>query len=116
MSSDHQYSPAFRPTDAGHARALWFALGLTTTFLIAEVIGGLVTGSLALISDAAHMFTDSAALAISLVAIRISQRGAVEKRTIGYHRFEILAAALNANLRPQSSKRRVEIPTSRNAV
>ena len=98
MSSGHQHSHAIQPTDAGHARALWFALGLTTTFLIAEVIGGLVTGSLALISDAAHMFTDSAALAISLVAIRISQRAADGKRTFGYHRFEILAAAFNALL------------------
>ena len=98
MSSGHQHSHAIQPTDAGHARALWFALGLTTTFLIAEVIGGLVTGSLALISDAAHMFTDSAALAISLVAIRLSQRAADGKRTFGYHRFEILAAAFNALL------------------
>lgn len=52
-------------------RALWLALLLTSTFLVAEVVGGILTGSLALISDAAHKFTDTAALAISLAAIRI---------------------------------------------
>jgi cobalt-zinc-cadmium efflux system protein len=79
-------------------RSLWIALGLTTSFLIAEVIGGIVTGSLALISDAAHMFTDAAALAISLAAIRIAKRPKDARRTYGYHRFEILAAAFNALL------------------
>ena len=79
-------------------RSLWIALGLTTSFLIAEVIGGILTNSLALISDAAHMFTDAAALAVSLVAIRIGRRPADSVRTFGYYRFEILAAAFNAVL------------------
>lgn len=90
---------------AGHAhhrttneRRLKLALGLTLAFLIAEVVGGILTGSLALISDAAHMFTDSAGLAIALVAMRIAERPADSKRTFGYYRFEILAAALNAVL------------------
>lgn len=82
----------------GNERALWIALLLTSTFLVAEVVGGILTGSLALISDAAHMFTDTAALAISLVAIRIGKRPADTRRTFGYYRFEILAAALNAIL------------------
>jgi len=77
---------------------LWIALILTTAFLVAEVVGGILTGSLALISDAAHMFTDSAALAISLAAIRIGKRPADSERTFGYYRFEILAAAFNALL------------------
>jgi cobalt-zinc-cadmium efflux system protein len=92
--------------DAGHShvsdnqneRSLWIALGLTTSFLIAEVIGGVVTGSLALIADAAHMFTDAAALAIALVAVRIARRPADRQRSFGYYRFEILAAAFNAML------------------
>lgn len=83
---------------AGNERALWIALGLTSVFLIAEVVGGILTGSLALISDAAHMFTDSAALAISLAAMRIGKRPADTRRTFGYYRFEILAAAANAIL------------------
>ena len=82
----------------GNERALWIALLLTSTFLVAEVVGGILTGSLALISDAAHMFTDTAALAISLVAIRIGKRPADTRRTFGYYRFEILAAAVNAIL------------------
>lgn len=79
-------------------RALRFALLLTTVFLIAEVVAGVLTGSLALISDAAHMFTDAAALAIALVAVRIGKRPADSQRTFGYYRFEILAAAFNAIL------------------
>lgn len=78
--------------------SLRWAFGLTAIFLIAEVIGGIVAQSLALISDAAHMFTDTAALAIALAAIRISKRPADKLRTFGYYRFEILAAAFNAVL------------------
>lgn len=63
-----------------------------------ELVAGVLTQSLALISDAAHMFTDTAALAIALVAIRMGRRAADTKRTFGYHRFEILAAAFNAML------------------
>jgi len=74
------------------------ALGLTGSFMIAEVIGAFVTGSLALLSDAAHMLTDTLALAISLVAIQVAKRPADRKRTFGYARFEILAAAFNALL------------------
>ena len=79
-------------------RALRFALMLTAGFLIAEVVAGFLTGSLALISDAAHMLTDAAALAIALVAVRIGKRPVDRLRTFGYYRFEILAAAFNAIL------------------
>lgn len=94
MSSSH----ANDGTEGKNERPLWIALILTTTFLIAEVVGGVMTNSLALISDAAHMFTDSAALAVSLAAIRIGKRAADNLRTFGYYRFEILAAAFNAVL------------------
>ncbi len=85
---------------AGHAnaRTLGVALGLTTTFLAAEVAAGLIFNSLALLSDAAHMFTDAAALAIALAAIRIGRRKPTDSYTFGYRRFEILAAAFNAIL------------------
>ena len=82
----------------GYEKPLWISLILTTSFMVAEVVGGIFTNSLALISDAAHMFTDSAALAISLAAIQIGKRAADSKRTFGYHRFEILAAAVNGIL------------------
>ncbi len=77
-------------------RALIIALAFTGTYLVAEVAGGILTGSLALLSDAAHMLTDVMALVISLVAIKVGQKPADTKRTFGYYRFEILAAALNA--------------------
>ena len=82
----------------GNERALSVALLLTTTFLVAEFTAGIVFNSLALIADAAHMFTDAAALAIAVAAVRIGRRPADAKRTYGYHRFEILAAAFNALL------------------
>ncbi len=77
---------------------LAIALGLTSTFLVAELIGAYWFGSLALLSDAAHMFTDAAALAIALAAVKIGQKQADKQRTYGYRRFEVLAAAFNAVL------------------
>lgn len=81
-----------------NSRDLTRALCLTGTFLLVEVIGGIAFDSLALLSDAAHMFTDTAALAIALAAIYIGKRAADEKKTFGYRRFEILAASFNAIL------------------
>lgn len=91
MSAGHDHGAS-----TANERNLWIVLGLTTAFMVAEIIGGVITRSLALISDAAHMFTDAAALAIALAAIRIGKRAADHKRTFGYYRFEILAAAFNA--------------------
>lgn len=79
-------------------KMLAIALGLTSTFLVAELVGAFLFNSLALLSDAAHMFTDAAALAIALAAVKIGQRPADDARTFGYRRFEILAAAFNALL------------------
>ncbi|MCG7362984.1 cation diffusion facilitator family transporter [Roseomonas sp. ACRSG] len=81
-----------------NSAALAKALGLTAAFLFAEVAGAYVFNSLALLSDAAHMLTDALALAVALVAIRVGRRPADRRRTWGYHRFEILAAAFNASL------------------
>ena len=80
------------------SKRLTIALALTTTFLIAEVVGAVVFKSLALLSDAAHMMTDVAALAIALAAIKIGERASDDLRTFGYRRFEILAATFNAVL------------------
>ncbi|HQT52917.1 MAG TPA: cation diffusion facilitator family transporter [Phenylobacterium sp.] len=94
MGAGHDHIRGSNP----NTRRLVIALALTSTFLIAEVVAGLVFNSLALLSDAAHMFTDAAALAIALLAIRIGGRAADERKTFGYRRFEILAAAFNAIL------------------
>ncbi|TWO68003.1 cation transporter [Caenimonas sedimenti] len=92
MSGSHNHALP----STGNERSLWIALALTTAFMITEVVAGVITNSLALISDAAHMLTDSAALAIALAAVRVAKRPADAARTYGYHRFEILAAAFNA--------------------
>ena len=97
MAHDHA-AQTHNHAAGANSRMLAIALGLTTTFLIAELIGSFVFNSLALLSDAAHMFTDSAALAIALAAIKIGQKPADDARTFGYRRFEILAAAFNALL------------------
>lgn len=94
----HNHSHGHDHTAGANSRMLAIALALTTAFLIAELIGSYLFNSLALLSDAAHMFTDSAALAIALAAIRIGQKAPDDARTFGYRRFEILAAAFNALL------------------
>ncbi len=94
MSGDHHHADV---TSTPVSR-LWASLGLTGGFMLAEVVGGILTGSLALISDAMHMLTDTAALAIALVAIHVGRRPSDLLRTYGYARFEILAAAFNALL------------------
>lgn len=94
MGAGHSHA---LPDDRNETTLLW-SLGLTSAFLIAEVIAGLMLNSLALLADAAHMFTDAAALGIAVVAVRVGKREADARRTFGYYRFEILAAAFNALL------------------
>jgi len=69
---------------------------LTFGFMAVEVAGGLAAGSLALLADAGHMLTDAAALGFAWLAFRLARRPADEQRSYGYHRFQILAAFLNA--------------------
>ncbi len=75
---------------------LKIALLLTSVFTVIEIIAGILTGSLAVLGDAAHMFTDVAALVIAYTAVQLGKKTADTKRTFGYYRLEILAAALNA--------------------
>ena len=77
------------------ARRLRWVLGLTAAFMVAEVVGGVVSGSLALLADAGHMFTDVAALALSVFAISLARRPPSDRRTYGYARLEIIAALVN---------------------
>ncbi|WP_445001960.1 cation diffusion facilitator family transporter [Exiguobacterium alkaliphilum] len=76
-------------------RALFLAFLLIATFMVVEVVGGLWTNSLALLSDAGHMLGDAAALGLSFLAVRFGTRQATPDRTFGYRRFEILAAFVN---------------------
>jgi cobalt-zinc-cadmium efflux system protein len=76
-------------------RRLKLALALSCIYFFAELIGGFLTNSLALLSDAGHMLSDIGALALSLFAFRIAKRPATVSSTFGYHRVEILAALFN---------------------
>ena len=97
MRHDHDHDPAPRAGDA-QRRALLIALALNGTFLVAEVIGGIVFNSLALLADAAHMATDVAGLGIALVAQRLLTRAASARHTFGLQRAEVLGALANGLL------------------
>jgi cobalt-zinc-cadmium efflux system protein len=77
------------------SRGLRIALGLTASFLVAEVVGGIISNSLALLADAGHMLTDVGALALSLFVAWFSKQPETPHKTYGYLRWEILAAFLN---------------------
>lgn len=78
-----------------NSRRLAITLGLVTLYMVAEVVGGLLTNSLALLADAGHMLSDAGALALSLFAIWLAARPARSSYTYGYYRTEILAALVN---------------------
>jgi cobalt-zinc-cadmium efflux system protein len=94
---DHSHGPSI---SAGgmHRRRLLAVLGITSTVLVAELIGSAVTGSLALLADAGHMFTDVAGILLAVLAVTFASRPATPERTFGYYRLEILAAVVNAVL------------------
>jgi cobalt-zinc-cadmium efflux system protein len=97
---DHDHDHGHAHTHAADLRdvsrkRLLVALALTTTFLIVEVGAGLLSGSLALLSDAGHMLTDAGALGLALWAQALSRRPRSDRKTFGYRRAEILAAAAN---------------------
>jgi len=80
---------------AGGRRDLLIALSITILMMIAEIVGGLLSNSLALLSDAGHMFTDNIALLLAFFAMKFATRPATGKKTFGFYRLEILAALLN---------------------
>ena len=81
---------------SGSRRSLSIALALIMVYMVVEVVGGLISGSLALLADAGHMLTDGAAIGLALLAIWVSGRPASIEQTFGFHRTEILAAMFNA--------------------
>ena len=91
MGHAHAQSAAGR-----NKRSLALVFGLTTLYLVVEIIGGLWTGSLALLADAGHMMTDVAGVGLALLAIWFAEKPATQERTYGYYRMEILAALTNA--------------------
>lgn len=93
-SEGHSHDHAPSVGDANEKRVLW-ALLLTGSFMIIEVVGGLLSGSLALLADAGHMLADTAALGLAWAAFRIAKRPHDTRRSYGYHRFQVLAAFIN---------------------
>ena len=95
----HAHGVVAARAGARHAGRLWWAFVLVSTVLVAEVVGGIVTGSLALLSDAGHMLTDVVGLGMALAAIHLANRGGTRNgRSFGLYRLEILAALVNAVL------------------
>jgi cobalt-zinc-cadmium efflux system protein len=94
----HHHGPEGGSPVKGFQRELLIALGITAAIMVAELIGGLLSNSLALLSDAAHMFTDVLALLLSILAFRFSTRPPTRKTTFGFHRLEIFAAQINAGI------------------
>ena len=95
----HDHGDALRRTAARNVGRLWVALALTASFVVVEAVTAFVTGSLALLSDAAHMLTDGVAIALALGSIVVANRASHEgSRTFGLFRLEILASLLNAVL------------------
>ena len=94
---DHAHHDHAHHAPSGHdgERRVFWVLLLTAAFMAIEAVGGWLAGSLALIADAGHMLSDAAALALAWVAFRIARRPHDEKRSYGYHRFQILAAFVN---------------------
>lgn len=96
MGEGHSHGDGIPSAAGKHRKPLYAALGLTLTYMTAEIVGGVWTGSLALIADAAHMATDAGGLALALFAIYFAQKAANSQKTYGYLRTEILAALVNA--------------------
>ena len=95
-SHDH-HDHAHAPTVTGdNERKVLVAFFVIFAFMIVEAVGGVLSGSLALLADAGHMLTDAAALALAYGAFRLGRRAADARRTFGYARFEVIAGFVNA--------------------
>ncbi|MCZ4513697.1 cation diffusion facilitator family transporter [Streptomyces sp. ActVer] len=94
----HAHGPRIGSAGGRHQKPLAIAFALTAAYALVEVVGGVVTGSLALISDAAHMGTDVLGLGLALAAIKLAKRPAAGQRTYGTYRLEVLAAVINGLL------------------
>ncbi|WP_018933637.1 cation diffusion facilitator family transporter [Gracilibacillus lacisalsi] len=95
MGHHHGHGHSHDHHHTNNKKALLISFILISTFMIVEVIGGFLTNSLALLSDAGHMLSDAFALGLSLFAFKLSEKAANAQKTYGYKRFEILAAFIN---------------------
>ena len=91
----HDHAPAPGIRGAANRRLLAVSLTITSVVLVVQVVGAILSGSLALLADAGHMFTDAAALVIALIASSIAARPADDRSTFGYQRAEVMGALVN---------------------
>ncbi len=91
----HEHVHDLRQRSSGGRKDLLVALSITLLMMVVEVMGGLISNSLALLSDAGHMLTDNLALLLSFFAMKFASMPATERRTFGFYRLEILAALIN---------------------
>lgn len=95
MSHSHHHGHHHHhPGDQTEGR-LWISIFLNLVITVAEFVGGIISGSLSLLSDAVHNLNDTASLGISLIARKISKREATKRKTFGYKRAEIIGAFIN---------------------
>jgi cobalt-zinc-cadmium efflux system protein len=94
-SHEHSHGHSHGHSHTSNKKALLSSFLLIAAFMVVEVIGGIMTNSLALLSDAGHMLSDAASLGLSFFAIKLGEKQVTQEKTYGYKRFEIIAAALN---------------------
>jgi cobalt-zinc-cadmium efflux system protein len=95
MLDEHEHEHGHSHAHGNNRRRLMVVLALTVCYMVAEVVGGFLTNSLALLSDAGHMLVDLAAIALALLALWFAARPVTPQKTYGYYRMEILAALAN---------------------
>ena len=95
MSHHHHHGHDHSHVHTSNKKVLFVSLLIIASFMVVEVIGGLLTNSLALLSDAGHMLSDALSLAIALIAFKLAEKATSKAKTFGYKRFEILAALFN---------------------
>lgn len=92
---EHEQDHAHHHGHAANERSVGIAAGLTGAFMVAEIVGGVLAGSLALLADAGHMLTDFASLALAWLGFRLTRRPADWRRTYGFDRFAVVVAFVN---------------------
>ena len=98
MHGPHGHSHALEARREDSRRRMWIALAINVVLLLAEVVGGLLTGSLAVLADAGHLLSDVGSIVLALIAARLAALPASGRRTFGYQRSEVLAALVNGLL------------------
>ena len=98
MGGHDHHEHSIESTSKSSRRALAIALSITLSMMVIEIVGGLISNSLALLGDAGHMLTDTAALALSFFAVGFALRPPTKSKTFGFYRAEILAALVNVSV------------------